>query len=72
MAMKSVVSMTLLLSVALAGCSPDVPPPPKVADPAQKTVIDAQLKALQRAKDVQNVVDDQKKKQDQELKDQGG
>ena len=70
--MKSLVSMTLLLSVLLAACSPDVPPPPKAADPAQKTVIDAQLKALQKAKDVQNVVDDQKKKQDKALEDNGG
>lgn len=69
--MKSLL-LPIACAVALAACSkskqPDPPPPP----PAQKTIIDAQLKALQRAKDVQNVVDDQKKKSDKQLDDNGG
>jgi hypothetical protein len=35
-------------------------------------VFDTQLKALQKAKDVQNVVDDQKKRTDKAVDDQGG
>ncbi|HEX4479509.1 MAG TPA: hypothetical protein VH082_01775 [Rudaea sp.] len=69
--MKSLL-LPIVCAVALAACSkakqPDPPPPP----PAQKTIIDAQLKALQKAKDVQNVVDDQKKKSDKQLDDNGG
>ncbi len=69
--MKSLL-LPIACAVALAACSkskqPDPPPPP----PAQKTIIDAQLKALQKAKDVQNVVDDQKKKSDKQLDDNGG
>jgi uncharacterized protein YcfL len=71
MTMKSAV-LLIVFCVALVACSSSAPPPPTAPDPAQKTVIDAQLKALQRAKDVQNVVDDQKKKQDKNLEDQGG
>ena len=40
--------------------------------PAQKTVIDTQLKALQKAKDVQKTVDQQKADLDKKLEDQGG
>jgi hypothetical protein len=72
-AMKSALPITFFAACALCACSTDAPPPPKAADqPAQKTVIDTQLKALQKAKDVQNVVDDQKKKTDKALEDQGG
>ncbi|MEP6484600.1 MAG: hypothetical protein ABJB01_09120 [Rudaea sp.] len=71
--MTSASLITLTLVCALTACSSDAPPPPKSADrPPQKTVIDTQLKALQKAKDVQNVVDDQKKKADKQLEDQGG
>ena len=69
--MKSAV-LSIVFCVALVACSSSAPPPPTAPDPAQKTVIDAQLKALQRAKDVQNVVDDQKKKQDKSVDDNGG
>jgi hypothetical protein len=72
-AMKSALPFAFLAACMLSACSTDAPPPPKTADqPAQKTVIDTQLKALQKAKDVQNVVDDQKKKTDKALEDQGG
>jgi hypothetical protein len=72
-AMKSVSLFTFVAACALSACSADAPPPPQAAtQPAQKTVIDTQLKALQKAKDVQNVVDDQKKRTDKTLEDQGG
>jgi hypothetical protein len=72
-AMKSALLLTFVAACALSACSTDAPPPPQAAiQPAQKTVIDTQLKALQKAKDVQNVVDDQKKKTDKALEDQGG
>jgi hypothetical protein len=70
--MKSLL-LPLACTFALAACSkakqPDPPPPPA---PAQKTVFDDQLKALQKAKDVQKTVDDAKKKQDKQLDDNGG
>ncbi len=70
--MKSAVSIVAVAACLLSACAPS-PPPPQVANqPPQKTVIDTQLKALQKAKDVQNVVDDQKKKQDKALEDNGG
>jgi hypothetical protein len=73
MTMKSASLITLTFACALTACGADAPPPPKAADrPPQKTVFDTQLKALQKAKDVQNVVDDQKKKTDKQLEDQGG
>ena len=72
----------LLLTAAatLAACSPGpsndeaatAKPAAQAATAPQKTVLDPQLKALQKAKDVQNVVDDQKKKQDKALEDNGG
>ena len=70
--MKSLL-LPLACIVALAACSkakqPDPPPPPP---PAQKTVFDDQLKALQKAKDVQKTVDDAEKKSDKQLDDNGG
>jgi hypothetical protein len=68
--MKSLL-LPFACALALTACSkakqPDPPPPP-----AQKTVFDDQLKALQKAKDVQKTVDDQNKKQDKKLEDSGG
>ena len=70
--MKSLL-LPLVCTLALAACSkakqPDPPPPPS---PPQKTVFDDQLKALQKAKDVQKTVDEEKKKQDKQLEDNGG
>ena len=64
--------LSLACTLALAACSkakqPEPPPPP----PPQKTVFDDQLKALQKAKDVQKTVDDQNKKTDKQLQDAGG
>ena len=65
----------IALALLLAACSKhpapveaQAAPPP----PPQKTVFDTQLKALQKAKDVQKTVDQQKKDLDQQMKDQGG
>jgi hypothetical protein len=64
------------LTLALAACSKHkaedetaaaAPPPPP-----QKTVFDTQLKSLQKAKDVQKTVDQQKADLEQAVKDQGG
>ena len=47
-------------------------PAAQAASAPQKTVIDPQLKALQKAKDVQKTVDDQKQAADKAIDDQGG
>ena len=74
--MKSAALVTIGFALALAACSSskapaeaDAPPPPQ---PAQKTVFDTQFKALQKAKDVQKTVDQQKADMDKKLEDTGG
>jgi hypothetical protein len=66
----------LLAAVALtlAACSSSKAPPPQAQTPAppEKTVFDTQLKALQKAKDVQKTVDQQKADADKKLQDAGG
>ncbi|HEX5123749.1 MAG TPA: hypothetical protein VFV97_10930 [Rhodanobacteraceae bacterium] len=47
-------------------------PTAQAAPAPQKTVIDPQLKALQKAKDVQKTVDDQNQATDKAIDDQGG
>lgn len=66
--------IVLLSLVALsASCADQTPPPAVAAQPdAQKTVIDAQLKALEKAKAVQGTVDQQKKDADKKIEDAGG
>ena len=65
-------------AAALGGCSKSrapaeaETPPPAQAQPAQKTVFDTQLKALQKAKDVQKTVDQKKADLDKKLQDEGG
>jgi len=58
--------------LTLAACSSDKAPPPQAQTPAQKTVFDTQIKALQKAKDVQKTVDQQKADADKKLEDGGG
>ena len=60
--------------LTLAACSSDKTPPPQVQapQPAQKTVFDTQLKALDKAKAVQKTVDQQKVDADKKLEDAGG
>ncbi|HEX6832725.1 MAG TPA: hypothetical protein VF132_04245 [Rudaea sp.] len=70
--MRSIL-LAVFAALALGACS-DKPPPPKAAaqPPPDKTVFDTQLKALQKAKDVQKTVDKQKADQDKKLEDSGG
>jgi hypothetical protein len=62
------------LALTLAACSSSKAPPESAAaaQTPQKTVFDTQLKALQKAKDVQKTVDQQKEDMDKKLKDEGG
>jgi hypothetical protein len=61
---------------ALAACSASKAPAEAAAEPApqpaQKTVFDTQLKALDKAKAVQGVVDQQKVEADKKLKEAEG
>jgi hypothetical protein len=61
-------------AATLGACSSDKAPPPQAQapQPAAKTVFDAQLKALDKAKAVQDVVDKQKAAADKKLEDDGG
>jgi hypothetical protein len=63
-------------ALALGACSSSKPPDESAAaqtpPPAQKTVFDTQFKALQKAKDVQKTVDQQKADMDKKLQDEGG
>jgi len=76
--MQSPTVLLACLAVLLAGCGADEPPPPKAAaaQPAaplpNSNVFSSDVRALQKAKDVQNVVNDQKQKADEQLKDAGG
>ncbi|MGH8122701.1 MAG: hypothetical protein ACREPT_07990 [Rudaea sp.] len=67
--------VSLLVLVALsASCSDDAPPPVAADKPPvhQKTIFDTQLKALDKAKAVQGVMDKQKRDADKKLQDEGG
>lgn len=76
--MRVILFIAAAFAVALAGCSKNNASadanavPPAQAQPAQTTVFDTQLKALQKAKDVQKTVDQQKADMDKKLEDQGG
>lgn len=66
----------LVLAALSVSCSRSEPPPAPAAQPKQaerqKTVIDEQLKAIDKAKAVQGTVDQQKKDMDKKLDDAGG
>jgi ABC-type transporter MlaC component len=69
--------LTLLIAaiLALPACSSggdDASKAAAQAAPPQKTVLDPQLKALQKAKDVQKTIDADKQKTDQAIDDSGG
>ena len=68
--------LPLACACLLAACSSNKAPPPSTTaappPPPDKTVFDTQLKALQKAKDVQKTVDQQKAATDKQLQDQGG
>lgn len=66
----------LVLATLSVSCSNSPPPQAAAAQAApaekQKTVIDAQLKAIDKAKAVQDTVDQQKKDMDKKLEEAGG
>ena len=75
--MKTALACIAILSMGLGACGDDAPPPPKAAaaQPAplpDSNVFSSDVKALQKAKDVQKTVDEQKKAQDQAIQDSGG
>lgn len=73
--MRLLAPAPFLLGLLLGACGSGDKPAATAAEtppPPQKTVIDTQLKALDKAKAVQGVVDDQKDKTDQALQDAGG
>ncbi|MGH8041400.1 MAG: hypothetical protein ACREPN_05075 [Rudaea sp.] len=65
-------------ALCLTACGSSEPPPPKAAaaQPAEplpdSNVFSSDVKALNKAKDVQNVVNDQQKAADKQLQDDGG
>jgi uncharacterized protein YcfL len=64
----------VVIALNVVACSSDKAPPSQAqaAQPVDKTVFDTQLKALQKAKDVQKTVDQQKAATDKKLEDEGG
>ena len=69
--MRSLVLVPLIL--LLAGCMDDPsPPPPQQAAEPQPTIFDDQLKAIDRAKAVEQEVIDAAEKQNAEIEAQGG
>jgi hypothetical protein len=62
--MRIALAALAVLALALSACSADAPPPPKAAaaQPAQplpnSNVFSSDVKALQKAKDVQKTVDE--------------
>ena len=67
-------TISILTFAALSVSCSSSPSPEEAAAQAkkQKTVIDAQLKAIEKAKAVQETVDQQKKDMDKKIDDQGG
>lgn len=76
--MRIAIAALAVLTFALSACGANAPPPPQAAaaQPAQplpnSNVFSSDVKALQKAKDVQKTVDEQKKAQDKALQDAGG
>ncbi len=76
--MKATTILMLSLTCTLAACSVDEPPPPAsaAAQPAtplpNSNVFSSDIRALQKAKDVQKTVDQQKADTDKALQDAGG
>jgi hypothetical protein len=64
----------IAFAVAVSACSSsdDAKPEAAAAAPPQKTVLDPQLKALQKAKDVQKTIDADKQAADKAIDDSGG
>ena len=76
--MKTSNLLLIALTMSIAACSTDSPPPPPTAaaQPApplpNSNIYSTDVKALQKAKDVQNVVNQQQQNADKQLQDQGG
>ncbi len=77
--MKPVILSIAILAGSLAACSSGAPPPPPAsaaAKPAKplpnSNIFSSDIRALNKAKNVQNVVNQQNKKLDKEVKDSGG
>ena len=68
--MRSLVLVPVFL--LLAGCMDTPPPPPQQAAEPQPTILDDQLKAIDRAKAVEQDVLDAAEKQNAEIEAQGG
>jgi hypothetical protein len=67
--------LLLFVLVALSASCSDDPPPPRASDKPpvhQPSVFDTQLKALDKAKSVQDTMDKQKRDADKKMEDQGG
>lgn len=64
----------LALLCPLAACSPGNvdPPPPEPVPAATPTVVDTQLRALDKARAVEQQLEEQKQRTDQAIEDQGG
>jgi hypothetical protein len=62
------------VSCMLAACSAggNDPPPPEATPAPRATVVDAQLKALEKAKAVEQQLEAEKQRTDQAIEDQGG
>lgn len=75
-----ILSIAIVLSFGLTACGSSEPPPSPSAEAAAQAkqplpnsnVFSADVKALQKAKDVQKTVDEQKKAQDKAIQDAGG
>jgi hypothetical protein len=65
--------ISLALTVVLVGCGSDAPPPPP-PEPAKPvpTVLDDQLKAIERAKEVEAIEAEHKRKLDEQINGGGG
>jgi uncharacterized protein YdaU (DUF1376 family) len=66
------IAMAVGVSACSSGASSDDAKAEAQAAAAQKTVLDPQLKALQKAKDVQKTIDADKKATDKAIDDGGG
>ena len=66
------IGVAIAVSACSSGASSDEGKPEAQASAPQKTVLDPQLKALQKAKDVQKTLDDDKKAADKAIDDSGG
>ena len=76
--MKTATLLLIAISASLAACSKNEPPPapPAAAQPAQplpnSNIFSADVKALQKAKDVQKTMDQRKADLDKQLQDSEG